>query len=74
MGTNEAVTPPFPNSDHWWVEISHAICLCCPSIACKTTRTLGTDESPIVPGLLEVLVFYTPLFRELSMEAVTVLT
>lgn len=51
------------------------ICLCCPSIACKMTRrTLETDESSIVPGLLEVLVFYSPLFRELSMEAVTVLT
>lgn len=23
MGVNEAVTPPFPNSDHWYAENSH---------------------------------------------------
>lgn len=23
MGINEAVTPPFPNSDHWYVHLSY---------------------------------------------------
>ena len=25
MGVNEAVTPPFPNSDHWYVENSYVV-------------------------------------------------
>ena len=30
MGVNEAVTPPFPNSDHWYVGNSYVIHLLCP--------------------------------------------
>lgn len=72
MGVNEAVTPPFPNSDHWYVKNSPANSFILSLYCMEITSTVETDGSSIVPELLDVLVFYTPLSRELSKEAVTV--
>lgn len=45
MGVNEAVTPPFPNSDHWWVEKLPCGFIVILSLHPKSCVTLETDES-----------------------------
>lgn len=74
MGVNEAVTPPFPNSDHWYVENSLANLFIVSLHRMQITCILKTDESSIVLEFVDVLVFYTLLSREPSKEAVTVST
>lgn len=74
MGVNEAVTPPFPNSDHWYVENSLANLFIVSLHRIRIWCILETDESSIVLEYVDVLVFYTLLSSEPSREAVTVST